>query len=222
MRTLLHSAILLTALLAGCYETSGFDTDGGADTATSTDVPDGWACAGAYYGTGDGCDCGCAMDDPDCDGLGCADPGCTADGCDWCWDGPGTMTGCTPAPDGWTCAGGFYGTGDGCDCGCGIDDPDCNGGGCTEPGCTDDACQYCFDEGGVMSGCAPEGWSCPDAYYGDTYCDCGCGIDDPDCAGAGCAEPECWEPACQFCFDATGTMITCTDDADAGTVADAG
>ncbi len=45
----------------------------------------------------------------------------------------------------WVCYGGWYGTNDGCDCGCGKPDPDCNGGGCIEPGCDDydsNVCDY--------------------------------------------------------------------------------
>ncbi|MFK7986046.1 MAG: hypothetical protein AB8I08_08440 [Sandaracinaceae bacterium] len=29
-------------------------------------VPDSWTCELAYFGTGDGCDCECGGDDPDC------------------------------------------------------------------------------------------------------------------------------------------------------------
>jgi hypothetical protein len=43
----------------------------------------------------------------------------------------------TPAPTGWVCTAAWYGTDDGCDCGCGIPDPDCAGGGCIAPGCDD-------------------------------------------------------------------------------------
>ena len=215
----LLAACAAAALAAGCYDSTGYgaagDPDAGGDTETSSD---GWTCAEAYYGATDGCDCGCGIDDPDCAGAGCAEPGCAADGCAFCWDGAGGNISCTPAPDGWTCADGFYDANDGCDCGCGVDDPDCAGAGCTEPSCLADGCDWCWDGAGGNISCtpAPDGWSCNDAYYGDGTCDCGCGVDDLDCAGAGCAEPGCYEPACQYCFDDGGVMITCTPEADAG------
>lgn len=31
------------------------------------DLPAGWVCSGAFFGAGDGCDCGCGRADPDCD-----------------------------------------------------------------------------------------------------------------------------------------------------------
>ncbi len=47
----------------------------------------------------------------------------------------------TPPQTGWQCNKSYYGTGDGCDCSCGAPDPDCNGGGCTAPGCSSSACK---------------------------------------------------------------------------------
>ena len=35
------------------------------------------------------------------------------------------LTACTGGPKGWTCPPEYYGMGDGCDCGCGVVDPDC-------------------------------------------------------------------------------------------------
>jgi hypothetical protein len=34
------------------------------------------------------CDCGCALPDPACGGLGCTDPGCVAAACAFSWNGP--------------------------------------------------------------------------------------------------------------------------------------
>jgi hypothetical protein len=45
-----------------------------------------------------------------------------------------------PAVEGWTCDVGYYGADDGCDCGCGIVDPDC-------ADATVDSCEYCDDDG---------------------------------------------------------------------------
>ena len=53
--------------------------------------PDGWSCPEIFYngGEGDGCDCGCGALDLDCvvDGTqsGCADAGCFADACTYCY-----------------------------------------------------------------------------------------------------------------------------------------
>lgn len=44
-----------------------------------------------------------------------------------------------PPPE-WVCPAQFFGTDDGCDCGCGVVDPDC-------PDATADSCQYCMPPG---------------------------------------------------------------------------
>jgi hypothetical protein len=61
-------------------------------------------------------------------------------------------------PAGWTCSATFYGAGDGCDCGCGILDPDCPNGDVA-------SCQYCNFEGScAASSCAEidddQNWLC--------------------------------------------------------------
>jgi hypothetical protein len=43
------------------------------------DVPPGWTCDPGYYGTTDGCDCGCGALDPDCFTANVAD-------CEYCAD----------------------------------------------------------------------------------------------------------------------------------------
>jgi len=97
----------------------------------------------------------------------------------------------------WTCDATWYGAGDGCDCGCGIADPDCG---------NENAVLYCHD--GNLDGflfCSGETHSCeryevttsptvsnsPDDLElwtcnadwrgGGDGCDCGCGTTDPDC-----------------------------------------
>ena len=64
-------------------------------------------------------------------------------------------------------------------------------GGCNESCSTGEACDegYCFTP-------APSGWTCEDYLYGDLYCDCGCGILDPDCISA-------QESACDACYCAS-------------------
>jgi hypothetical protein len=87
----------------------------------------------------------------------------------------------------------WYGDGI-CDCGCGAQDFDCSG--------TSDVseCTYCIDCPGTGA-CAervdardttqcsaaaviPADWVCPDSYFGDGGCDCGCGARDRDCASS--------------------------------------
>lgn len=54
-------------------------------------------------------------------------------------------TGSGNAPPEWTCEPAYYGTNDGCDCGCGALDPDC-----MNP--TQEACQYCNNPGSCAQG----------------------------------------------------------------------
>jgi hypothetical protein len=94
--------------------------------------PTGWTCPAEFFGSDDGCDCGCGELDPDCP------QSATVDSCGYvgCVDGPaglvdGDITTCTSTeplvtvPEAWTCIPGYYGADDGCDCGCGEPDPDC-------------------------------------------------------------------------------------------------
>lgn len=56
------------------------------------------------------------------------------------------ISGCNSGITGWTCNPGYYGGSDGCDCGCGIIDPDCSG------DLTAGACDYCGDFGSCAQG----------------------------------------------------------------------
>ena len=112
----------------------------GADGRVFQDVPAEWTCDPAYYGANDGCDCGCGVQDPDCD-----DPEAFMDqvfgpqvfGCDHsfgfgatCVDGEcAAPAGATPlspveaggpmpagnltVPSGWTCDAHWFGVLDG-------------------------------------------------------------------------------------------------------------
>ncbi len=65
------------------------DTDADLDTDNDTDADSDineWLCNPEYYGTNDGCDCGCGIIDPDCGNAGCAPPSCYDSTCDYCWD----------------------------------------------------------------------------------------------------------------------------------------
>ncbi|HWB76402.1 MAG TPA: hypothetical protein VG755_15640, partial [Nannocystaceae bacterium] len=191
------------------------------DTSGCIDVPDEWTCNPAFYGTDDGCDCGCGALDPDCaDNTAascgfCGDAGScdtTGAGCPGIID-PVDNTSCVAPPE-WTCNVGFFDADDGCDCGCGAFDPDCADN-------TAASCGFCNDTGscdGTGGGCpglidsddnstceVPAGWTCNEAFFNtDDGCDCGCGVVDPDCADETGA-------SCQFCND-TGSC----DDTGAG------
>jgi hypothetical protein len=152
-----------------------------------TPPADGWACSPlAYDETGQGltpteCECTCGTIDPDC--AGPANP--IRDCIEGQTCGPG---GCEGVPSAWTCAPDQYagGFGNGCDCGCGIVDPDCD-----LPAEAIDNCPF-NHACNVWAVCVSPAWSCDADYYGDDSCDCGCGIVDPDCADLS-------SPACDVC-----------------------
>jgi hypothetical protein len=144
----------------------------------------GWRCAPEAYAAGDGCDCGCGCWDPDCDDEGqrtlhCDDPGAVCAPPDTC-HATGPLVPC----DGWVCPASRYGALDGCDCGCGCWDPDCdlptqllrncaNGEICRRPG-------ECRPDSEQRDPCP--GWLCPATFYAAADgCDCRCGCWDPDC-----------------------------------------
>jgi len=70
-----------------------------------------------------------------------------------------------PEPGLSTCDPAFLGAGDGCECGCGVADPDCGQGGCAEPGCQARACEFCYDARGRAIACRADGsaWNGDDA-----------------------------------------------------------
>jgi hypothetical protein len=170
----------------------------------------GWLCPSGFYGTDDGCDCGCGILDPDCP----SDDPVECDFCSACGDPNVTCsdstlvevddnTQCAAAAT-WTCDPTFYGVLDGCDCGCGIFDPDCTG-------VTHAACLYCDACGDDTANCggsasidpnanalcaAPPEWRCDPLWYDSEIlddCDCGCGAPDPDCASIDASE-------CDYCL----------------------
>jgi len=161
------------------------DAAAGQPDAAPTTEP---TCPAEYIGTGDGCDCGCNVFDPDCPTPLHVDD-CDYDNCGDAADpDPDDPTTCVPIvlPQGWTCSAYAYG-GDGvCSCGCGaLDDEDC-------PSDLEiDDCYYA--EHGCPTGSWPDpadpthctsavaGWTCNwKSYYGD-LCTCGCGVVDPGC-----------------------------------------
>jgi hypothetical protein len=116
----------------------------------------------------------------DCVAASCGDGVCDRgeDTASCAADCVATMSGGPPA--GWTCPAGWYDAREGCDCGCGVRDPDCDVAGqrvfhCNE-GQTCDAGGLCVDGGSAG------GWFCPATYFGTgDGCDCECGDYDPDC-----------------------------------------
>jgi hypothetical protein len=114
--------------------------------------------------------------------------------------------GCTSANDGdcseedvWLCDPAYYGDGE-CDCGCGIPDSDCVGGGCTTTGCFDEECVHCFAENTEQS------IDCPPDPNGDPTCDDG--IQNQDETGVDCGG------SCPPCWSGTGgeVCLSCPDD----------
>jgi hypothetical protein len=134
----------------GAAGVSGTGGSGGA-------IPTNWACRVEFYDEGvvGYCDCGCGAPDPDCAG-GCTDPGCSDPACDYCHDQGGADVACAGGSV-WTCPPQHYdeGASQYCDCGCGKPDPDCGGGGCTQPECYDPACMYCHVVSGAEIPCGP-------------------------------------------------------------------
>jgi len=164
-------------------------------------------CGDGFCGSGesnDNCPSDCAA--AEC-GNGICEAG-ESESCDDCVvDGPG----------GWTCEPSYYGTRDGCDCNCGVRDPDCDiatqivlncnegeicnaGGSCAVPGagdCGNGVCDGDETAGSCPNDCGgeiPSDWICNPDFYGVLDgCDCDCGAWDPDCSDAsqpihGCAQ----------------------------------
>jgi hypothetical protein len=155
----------------------------------------GWNCNPANYGASDGCDCGCGVPDPDC-----ADAEATT--CQFCPSGScaheaGSIESCVLdeiLPDNNAlCSGACFECG-GADA-CIPPSAECNGWlDCPTSGA---------DEYPNNASCE---WLCSEDWYDDgEFCDCGCGIPDPDCAGDLSAG------ACQICFNTGGCSTTCDD-----------
>jgi hypothetical protein len=151
--------------------------------------PAEWTCDPLYYDDKVDCDCeDCGVADTDCTAM--LPPIDCAEGqtCDT------TALVCAGTPTAWTCDPSQYdgGVGNGCDCGCGTSDPDCD----LMPAEPIEGCAGGETCNGA-SACVPAAWTCDVDYYdtglaGD--CDCGCAVLDPDCADA-------TEASCDYCTD---------------------
>lgn len=158
--------------------------------------PDPASCAG-YCGSVAPAGCYCA---PGClsDGTCCADYeaecGCTPDcsgkncGGDGCGGSCGTCSGATP----------YCGDDQNCTATC---TPDCDEKSCGDDGCGG-TCGTCAagESCALTNECVPDAWTCPLVYYNDDVaCDCGCGVQDPDCDGQ------------TYVLGCPSTSTTCTD-----------
>jgi hypothetical protein len=161
-------------------------------------------CELTHYASGDGCDCGCGDADPDCGQLGCTEPGCFAPACELCSDGQSEPATCERS----ACDASVWNDGV-CDCGCREEDPDCAGlDSCLSPGCSRTSCERCHDASGQTSVC--EDFYCTfEQQGGGDGCNCGCGAEDPDCGGAGCAAPGCVAEACVTCRTWDSAPMSC-------------
>ena len=138
-------------------------------------------------------------------------------------------------PPEWTCEPCHYGTGDGCDCGCGAVDPDCGvnptvnscktfllPGSCVKPTTKFPYLNFAASSHNIGT-CvtAPAGWTCAENIYQDNACDCGCGVPDPDCADFdptdpsgscdNCAQAGACDPSDFFCNEIlSGDLSQCT------------
>jgi hypothetical protein len=160
------------------------------DNSTCT-VPAEWTCNTSFYGASDGCDCGCGALDPDCSDV-------TVDVCHYC-NGTGSCgIGLCPANidpnDNSTCLPPSCGN-DMAESGEVCDGADLNGETCASQGFASGTLACLSDCSGFdTSGCSnvPPEWRCEQGYYGDGWCDCGCGAVDSDCTDATVG-------SCEFC-----------------------
>jgi hypothetical protein len=192
------------------------------DNTRCISIPSGWTCAPVFFGDGY-CHCGCGIKDSDCADEAlescqvCGIPGsCSA----FNWSStcetidPVDNAKCDTTvgvPARWTCSPGHYGTGDGCDCGCGAADPDCATSAiaiCET--CEDDgACSHFAGCGQLRLGdnaiCSIGKWRCdPNKMGAGDGCDCGCGELDPDCRDS-LAE------SCDYCVSSGSCAHSCAD-----------
>jgi len=128
------------------------------------------------------------------------------------------------AVPGWKCPASSYGTGDGCDCGCGVVDQDCidaatpwgtNDGntalwcqtyllpGSCVPLATAEAVSAILSGDNSKCSIAPAGWTCALSFYADGTCDCGCGVVDSDCSSAASCDSASRVGACSMNDDYT-------------------
>ncbi len=175
--------------------------DGGDEDGCPDPLPVGqpqWTCQQDFFGTEDGCDCGCGERDPDCPTTvtlaDCEYHYCDDDGPDpddpmACLGGAGENA---EVPEAWTCAAAYYQSGDGCDCGCGIADPDCPVDAtvddcefdeCDEAGLDEEDPTRCVRAASLGCYSCLSGDVISRAFICDRFDDCRFGEDESDCPG---------------------------------------
>lgn len=162
------------------------ETPGTCDPGCECDLSCGVSTSGYPYET-------CTTDFSPC---GTDDAGlCAGGACFYPCDG-------TSCPTGFTCSDGY------CMYQC-EGDGDCTGNSGTD--CCNLEMYVCLPAAscGGSGGDVPDGWVCIGEYYGDMECDCGCGVADVDCSGAGCETPGCTDPSCAYCWDEYGEEQAC-------------
>ena len=156
--------------VAGCYPDPTDTTK-----CRAIEVPPTWNCDQGRYADRI-CDCGCGAQDYDCpdttDVAACV-RGCIPEALDT------TQCMALDVPTTWSCPVDTFGD-HVCDCGCGAEDYDC-------PSNTLDACQTvaCAPlDPADTTRCIPipATWACPEEWFVDYACDCGCGAQDFTCA----------------------------------------
>jgi hypothetical protein len=139
---------------------------------------------------------------------GCQDPGgdssectfgagCAADGspCDYCYAD--------------TCSSSYIGTNDGCDCGCGVHDPDCSSGPvCGNGSCeSGEDCASCAADCGSCGGCT---YYCSDYGYSPGQCVSGWECNWPCIDYTGCSSgPVCGNGSCESGEDCASCAADC-------------
>lgn len=178
------------------------------DGQCNVTVPDQWTCDPNLYATHDGsCNCECGVWDPNCYNFNSSNPLICNNGttlsnstsyvsyCDF-----DTVT-CSEVeifvinnvPQGWDCNPTLFNNSNGCDCGCGSWDPDCDIIGsdlyCNQINLNrllaPDYLTQCSNTSFVCIEDIPTNWTCMDYQYNQTgICHCGCGQWDPACENA--------------------------------------
>lgn len=186
---------LLTRLLMAA--TSVAAISGAAHAYDWQNPPPGWRCSRYWYGTNDGCDCGCGRLDPDCHdakktsceySLGCPnyDPGLVVASQNWrCSGDPLSRGEYSPfdppptIPPEWHGAEQQY-LDNVCSCAYGSFDFACDSP--SAMSCEEVDYEYCGEPQlpNVNWSCGPWGFS-PEHYNTGDGCDCGYGQPDPDC-----------------------------------------
>lgn len=131
-------------------------------------LPPGWICAPERFMDG-ACDCNCGAEDPECFPGTCG----PADA-----PGSGGSSGSGGAGSGGAASGGSSGSG-------GVGGSGGFGGSSGSGGYGGGAGS---SGAGGTSSSAPAGWTCDPTWYGDgQFCDCNCGLADPDCSASQCS-----------------------------------